>query len=104
VGFAALGVGGAGLVAGAIAGGMALGKHGELAQICPEGHCTNQQSAIDSYNLAGTLSTAGFIAGGVLAATGVVLVIVAPREPSRSAQAWIAPVVGPGFAGARGSF
>jgi PEGA domain len=103
VGLAGIGVGGAGLILGAIAGGMALGKHGELQKICPSGHCTDQQSAITSYDLVGGLATAGFVAGGILAATGVVLVIVAPRERAHE-TAWIAPRIGPGYAGVEGRF
>jgi hypothetical protein len=95
-------VGGAGLIVGAITGGIALSKHGALAQTCPNGHCTGQQSAIDSYNLMGGLSTGGFVAGGILAATGVVLVIVAPKDAPK--EAWIVPAIGPGYAGLRGTF
>jgi hypothetical protein len=102
IGFASLGVGGAGLLVGAIAGGVALSKHGELASKCPGGHCTNMQGAIDSYNLVGALSTAGFVAGGVLAATGVVLLVVDARE--RGPDAKVEGVIGPGYAGVRGRF
>jgi hypothetical protein len=103
IGFVGIGVGGAGLIMGAVTGAMALSKHGQLAQTCPNGHCTGQQSAIDSYNLVGNLSTAGFVAGGILAATGVVLVIVAPKDPAPK-QAWLAPTIGAGYAGLQGMF
>jgi hypothetical protein len=103
LGFVGLGVGVAGLAMGGIAGGIALGKHASLAPSCPGGHCLNQQSAVDSYNLAGNISTAGFVVGGVLAATGVVLLVTAPRKrPAK--DAWIAPIVGAGYAGAAGGF
>jgi hypothetical protein len=103
-GFAILGVGGAGLLVGAVTGGLALSKHGQLAKLCPDGHCIDQQSAIDSYKLTGALSTAGFIGGGALALTGVVLLVAAPRGEAAPKQAWIAPIIGPGFAGAQGRF
>jgi hypothetical protein len=107
LGFVALGVGGAGLLVGGITGGLALGKHGDIAKSCPDGHCpkgteASFQSAIDGYGTMGTLSTIGFIAGGALAATGVILIITAPR--AKTMQASLAPVVGPGYLGARGSF
>lgn len=80
VGFVALGVGAAGLIVGAITGGLAIGKHGELTDACGEdGRCpAEQQGTLDDYNTFGTVSTVGFIAGGVLAAAGLVLVLVAP--------------------------
>ena len=102
LGFVGLGVGGAALVMGVATGVVAVGKHGTLAKLCPTGHCTNQQSTIDSYHLMTNLSTAGFVVGGVLAAAGVVLVITAPRP--EAGQAWLAPVVAPGYAGVQGSF
>jgi hypothetical protein len=103
LGFVGLGVGGAGLVVGVVSGIAALGKHSALAEVCPGGQCVNQQSAVDSYHLVADLSTAGFIAGGALAATGVVLLVTAPRRRAPEG-AWIAPVVGAGYAGVEGRF
>ena len=60
------------------------------------------QMWVDSYNTMGTISTIGFVAGGVLAATGVVLVVTAPK--SKATVARVSPVVSPGFLGAEGSF
>ena len=42
------------------------------------------------------------IAGGALAATGVVLILMAPKK--MTTQAAIMPLVGLGFFGAKGSF
>jgi hypothetical protein len=103
VGFALLGLGGAGLVVGGIAGGLAIGKHGSLASSCMAGVCVSQDGAIAGYHTLGTVADVGIIAGGVLAAAGLVLVVTAPKA-SAAKQAWVAPVVGPGFAGVRGSF
>jgi hypothetical protein len=103
LGFVGIGVGGAGILMGAIAGGIAVVKHGSLATACPQSQCIGQQSAIDSYQLTGTITTAGFVAGGVLAATGVVLVLTAPKARP-AGEARIAPFVGAGFAGAEGRF
>jgi len=82
LGWTAIGVGGAGLIVGAVTGGLALGKHGELNDNCNDaGQCApDQQSTLDSYRTMGTISTVGFIAGGVLAAAGTVLLIVAPSD------------------------
>jgi hypothetical protein len=107
LGFVALGVGGAGLIIGGITGGLALGKHGDITKSCGEGHCpkgteATWQPEIDSYNTMGAISTIGFITGGALAATGVVLTLTAPKgSPTRAA---VTPLVGPGFIGAKGSF
>ena len=100
----ALGVGGAGLVLGAVTGGLAIGKHGTLEAACGDGHCpASQQGTVDSYHLIGTLSTVGFILGGVGAATGVVVLLTAPRaQPAKAAK--LTPVIGPGYLGAEGKF
>ncbi|MBW2454060.1 MAG: hypothetical protein JRI68_06105 [Deltaproteobacteria bacterium] len=105
VGFVGLGLGGAGLVLGAVTGGLAMGKHGDLSDNCPDGQCpADQQDTLDSYETMGTLSTIGFIAGGVLAATGLVLVLVAPSGDGDGADQASATVVtteiGPGHVSA----
>ncbi|MBX3207051.1 MAG: hypothetical protein KF764_18535 [Labilithrix sp.] len=77
---AALGVGGAGLVFGSITGVLALGKHGELADRCPDGKCPpDARGDVDGYETMGTLSTIGFIVGGVGIAAGAVLWFTAPK-------------------------
>lgn len=104
VGLAAIGVGGAGILVGAITGGLALKKRADLAAVCnAQGHCTGQQDAIDGYHLLGTVSTVGFVVGGALAVTGAVLVATAPKKGAAK-QARVTPVVGPGFAGLAGRF
>ncbi len=116
IGFVALGVGGAGLIAGAITGGLALSKHSSLEAICKDSHCpanteSTNQPLIDSYTTVGNISTAGLAAGGALAAVGVILVVTAPRAaatgylrggPTRSAT--IVPVLGAGYGGVQGRF
>ncbi len=85
VGYIGLGVGAAGLIFGGISGGLAIGKRGDLTDACTEdGKCpADQQSNLDDFNTFGTISTVGFIAGGVLAAVGLVLVLVAPSGGSQ---------------------
>ena len=104
LGFVGLGVGGAGLVVGAVAGGVAVSKHASLQKVCPGGACpASQASNLDGYHVVSALSTAGFVAGGVLAAAGVVLVVTAPRSTEPS-SAGVAPVIGAGRIGLRGWF
>ena len=79
--YVAFGVGGAGLVVGAITGVIALGKAGDLKDKCDaEKNCPNtEQDAVDSYKTMGTLSTVGFIVAGVGGVTGLVLLLTAPK-------------------------
>jgi len=99
LGWVSVGVGGAGLVLGGVAGGMAVAKHSALETDCGGGTCpAGFSDRIASYNRLGTISTAGFIAGGVFAATGVVLLVTAPKAEASSAAARFVPtslVVGP---------
>lgn len=105
IGVVALGVGAAGLVLGAVTGGLAIGKHGTLGAVCSaDGHCpANQQGTVDAYHLMGTLSTVGFVVGGAGAAAGVILLLTAPRaQPVNAAK--LTPVIGLGYLGAEGKF
>jgi hypothetical protein len=102
VGFIALGVGAAGLIVGGITGGLAIGKHGDLSDNCPDGRCpASQQDTLDDFNTFGTASTIAFIAGGVVAAAGIVLVVVGSTGRS-SEQATL--TLGPGSVQLSGRF
>lgn len=73
-------VGVAGLVVGGVMGGLAMGQQSDAEEGCPNGRCSAEGN--DARTSAGTfadVSTAMFIAGGVLAAAGVVIIIVAPK-------------------------
>jgi hypothetical protein len=107
IGFAALGVGGAGLVVGAVTAGLTASKRSSLLQQCPTRHCLpSQQPAlqpeVNDMNTLAAVSTGTFIAGGVLAAAGVILVATAPRATPQATG--VVPVVGPGFVGLVGRF
>jgi hypothetical protein len=108
-GFIALGVGGAGLILGAVTGLLATGKASTLKDTCQKSGnnwvCANDQSdAIASYKTSATLSTVGFIVGGVGVAAGLVMILVAPKPKETAASAWIRPYVGAGEIGAVGAF
>jgi hypothetical protein len=103
LGLTGMGVGGLGLLLGGVMGGVAVGKHDTLAALCPMGHCTGQQGAIDGYHTIASLATAGLVSGGILAAAGVALFVTAPRTPGPKG-ARIEPVLGLGYAGLRGTF
>ncbi len=104
-GFTAVGVGAAGLVVGGIGAGLALKDREDLDALCPLGREQCPPSAeelVDEYNGYRTLSSVGFIAGGIAVAGGLVLILTAPRD-ARSARA-VEPWVGLGSAGLRGRF
>jgi hypothetical protein len=113
--FVAFGVGGAGLVVGAVTGLIAVGKHGDLKKQCTGGTCpTSEQSNVDSYKTMGTISTIGFIVAGVGGVAGAVLLLTAPKEATASAGSHFAtvktkgltmtPYLGGTSAGLTGSF
>jgi hypothetical protein len=103
-GYVVGGVGVVGLAFGATFGFVAKSKNDQALQNCRTSmYCTAQGLSLTSdAKTAATLSDVFFIGGGVLAATGVVLVIVAPSNKSgstSSASAWLAPGGGPGGMG-----
>jgi len=103
----AFGVGAVGLGVGAVAGGLALGKHSDLQTACTGGTCgPAQQSELSSYHTLGAVSTVGFVVAGVGAVAGVAMLLWWPK-PSSSQPAtglYVQPVLGLGSIGAVGSF
>ena len=108
LGWITLGVGGAGLALGGVTGVLALGKRSSIddSPNCRGDECLPaERSLADSYNSLRTWSSVGLIAGGALAATGVVLLLTAPSaaataDQGPSAALWISP----NGAGVRGKF
>lgn len=72
------GVGIVGLTVGTITGAMTLSRADDIKSRCTsEGQCfANEESEIDSAKTLGTVSTIGFIAGGVSLALGATLMVV----------------------------
>jgi hypothetical protein len=106
--FVALGAGGAGLAIGAVAGLLALGKRGSLEDggSCRDDVCLpSQRDEVESLDTLRTVSTVGFIAGGVLATTGVVLLLTAkPDEKAEHSGPRLALHVSPGSVSLVGAF
>jgi hypothetical protein len=111
----AFALGGAGLALGGVTGILAIKKHAKLSPACVGGTCGPDQKAdLDSYHTLGTLSTIGFIVGGVGAATGTVLLFVKPPSSEGGATSGashkprsavhLTPFVGLGSAGVEGTF
>lgn len=74
VAWMAYGIGGAGLVAGAVFGFIALGQKSDLDDNCPGSRCSREfHDDVDSYDQSRTFSTVGFIVGAVGIGTGLAL-------------------------------
>lgn len=103
-GFVIGGVGTLGIVAGAVAGAVALGQHDALAAQCLNRFCgADKRADIAAYETTGLVSTVGFAAGGALAAAGLVIWLVSPSAAA-SPKVSVTPVVTLGGAGLVGRF
>jgi hypothetical protein len=101
--YIALGVGGAGLATGAISGSIALAQKSKLASTCQTLSCSGAGATdLSRADTAADVSTAGFIVGGIGAATAAVFWWFTPRSTPRVARVW--PWLGPAGGGVSGSF
>jgi hypothetical protein len=67
---------------------------------CQSNKCApSESSLVDTYGSLRTISSIGFIAGAVVLAGGVVLLVSAPKEPEQTAL-----IVGPGSLAVSRSF
>ncbi len=107
--YAGFGVAGAGALVGSVTGLMALSKSSSVKEQCVDGRCPPPaHDDLDSARRFGTVSTLAFVVAGVGAGVGVYALLASGEDssPERRAsrpqrlEAW----VGPGSAGARGSF
>lgn len=96
------GLGLTGLGVGTAFGLDAASKKSGYQQLQVGGRCTSEACVTLSKDAVGaaTLSTVGFLAGGTLAATGLVLWLVAPGRDAEGRAVALVPVAGPGSAGA----
>jgi hypothetical protein len=117
LGYIAIGLGGAGLVVGTVTGILAINRRQELDDIpcvrTAPGVCFASDepatvsaafAAQDDLQTFSTAATISFIAGGALAATGLILLATAPDDPSPGAALTIHPYLGLGNIGAVGTF
>jgi hypothetical protein len=99
LGIVSLSIGAAGLITGGVAGILVLQKHSSLSTACyPDGCPVSESGDISSYHTLATLSTVGFIVGGVGAVAGLTLILTAPKASPVTAY------VGPLSAGVAGTF
>lgn len=105
--YVAFGVGGAGLIAGGVTGGMFLKKRADLKSEClADGSCrTTSAKKISTYHTYGTISAAALGVGVVGAGTGLVLLLTEPKqETPPNAGLSVRPLLGLGLLGAEGTF
>jgi hypothetical protein len=90
LGWVGVGVGAAGVGVGAVSGLLALGKK---PPGCQGSHCQiSEEGRVSTYNRLLDVSTVGFIVGGVVAATGITLLLIAPKQASQPAVGvWLGP-------------
>jgi hypothetical protein len=102
------GVGAVGLGVGAITGAMSMSKVSDIKSHCPNNHCpASEQSDIDSTKTLGTVSTVGFIVGGVGVAAGAVLLLLrspSGESPPAASKATVSPWIGIGSCGIDATF
>jgi hypothetical protein len=100
IGYIVGGVGVVGLGVGSVTGLMAISANNDSKKACPQSGACADKTGVDANDRAkslGTVSTIGFIAGGVLLATGAALVLTAPSSTEKKVS--IAPDVGSKNAG-----
>ena len=101
-GWITAGIGGAALAVGAVTGLVALSKKSDFdsSPACSDNRCApSEQANADSYNRLLDVSTAGFVAGGVLVAAGGVILLSAPKSAER-----VSFRLGPGGVVVKGAF
>ncbi|WP_197041118.1 PEGA domain-containing protein [Chondromyces apiculatus] len=108
----ALGAGAAGVAVGSVFGILAFTGTASTKDHCAGNICPNERDVVDSRDAAlrnGTISTVGFVVGGVGIATGLVLLVTSTSSsrpttsPARDA-ATLRPWIGAGQAGVVGTF
>lgn len=107
--YAMFGVAGAGLLAGALTGGMSLAMTNDLKVRCDDNECPPDATGdLDTATAFAHASTASFLLAGAAAATAVILLVADPG-PKRAASttpraARVDPWISFGGAGLRGTF
>jgi hypothetical protein len=111
-----MGVGGVGLVVGAVAGGIAIADHSSLVSTCGGSVCPNgKQSDVDSYHTMAVVADIGLIGGAVFLAGGAALALFSPTAADQARAALrgaapeqmvggVTPYLGLGTAGVVGRF
>lgn len=104
--YVAFGLGGAGLVAGGVTGGLALRVRSDLKSACHGEICSSaSDKKIGKYHMYGTISAIGLGVGVAGLGTGLLLLLTEPEaEDHASAGLRVRPLLGLGVLGAEGTF
>lgn len=109
--YTVLGVGVVGLGVGTVYAIVGSNKRSDANELCApdrDGNCTGDRKAIESLDSdadqAKTISTIGFIGGGVCVAAGVTMLLLAPSKSEAPKSAWVRPYMGPQSLGLVGGF
>jgi hypothetical protein len=109
--YAVMGVGVVGLGVGTVYAIVGSNKRSEADDRCApdaSGRCTGDEGKINSLDhdadQAGTISTIGFVGGGVCLAAGITMFLLAPSKSQPPKSAWVRPYVGPQNLGLIGGF
>jgi len=102
----AFGVGVVGIGVGGVFGAMAFSETSEVEERCGGNKCPpSEAQALDDAKAKGTISTIGFVVGGVGLATGVVLLLMSGGDSEEQVGLpSVRPFVGVGSIGASGTF
>ena len=99
------GIGGAGLVVGAITGVMAIVTKNDLDNQCRAFKCPQMLwKKIDEANLFASVSTVAFVAAGVGTAFGFTWLLLSSETPPPKRGRTLTPDIGAGFVGVHGTF
>ncbi|MBN2340653.1 MAG: tetratricopeptide repeat protein [Deltaproteobacteria bacterium] len=85
-GWIVTGVGAGALIAGGILGGVALKENSDLKEFCGNDPCPEKKDEVASNQTMANVSTVLFVGGGVVAATGVVLLILGTKKEKQTAK------------------
>lgn len=98
-GFVGMGLGVTGLIAGGATGLLAIQQKAIVDERCNANHVCDVvgYAAVERFRTLGNVSTASFIAGGVLGGVGVTLFLVSRRPQAKTGMNWqVRPAVSPG--------
>ncbi|MEO5730838.1 MAG: tetratricopeptide repeat protein [Byssovorax sp.] len=104
--YTGFGVGAAGVLVGAIAGGFTLAQAGSIREHCTANRCDSDQAGpLGSATAVANVANVGFTIGAIGLAVGVAGLFVARASaPAPRGAATLTPILGPGAVGLRGSF
>lgn len=104
-GWIGVGVGSAGLALGGITGLIAASKHNSLSSKCPNSVCLPAyKNELDSFHTYRTVSTVGYVVGGMALAAGITVLVLAPQRSHRPGAPTLSLHLGPSWVTLRGKF